>query len=57
MLSLRWSDVQLFHNHIYAVLRLRDTKSQHQSGAREFVMVRSSLAFRLLVRAKAMAEQ
>eukprot|EP00959_Pyramimonas_sp_CCMP1952_P000651 12582-Pyramimonas_sp.AAC.1 len=34
------------------MVRLRDTKSQHQTGAGEFVMVRSKRAVRLLLEAR-----
>ncbi|CAK0904182.1 unnamed protein product, partial [Prorocentrum cordatum] len=38
-----------------AFAALRNTKSQHQTGAREFVLVRSGVAVALLARAKAQA--
>ncbi|CAK0911288.1 unnamed protein product, partial [Prorocentrum cordatum] len=40
-----------------AVLQLRNTKSQQQTGAREFVLVRSAAAVALLAKTKANARQ
>ncbi|CAK0910046.1 unnamed protein product, partial [Prorocentrum cordatum] len=57
MTSLVWSDVQLYPLRQMAVLQLRNTKSQHQTGAREFVLVRSGVAVALLARAKAQAHK
>ncbi|CAK0901893.1 unnamed protein product [Prorocentrum cordatum] len=55
MASLVWNDVQLYPARASAVLLLRGTKSQHQTGAKEFVLVRSTVAYKLLARAKAAA--
>ena len=51
ILALKWADVRLYESSGTAMIRLRDTKSQHQSGAGEFVMVRSRLAVTLLAAA------
>ena len=55
MLSLKWGDVVLYPRDARAMLQLRDTKSQHQTGAKEYVMVRSSLAYAWLAAGKAQA--
>ncbi|CAK0838388.1 unnamed protein product, partial [Prorocentrum cordatum] len=55
MTSLVWSDVQLYPVRQMTVLQLRNTKGQHQTGARKFVLVRSGVAVALLARAKAQA--
>ena len=52
ILALQWADITIYESSSTAMIRLRDTKSQHQSGAGEFVMVRSRLAVQLLVAAR-----
>ncbi|CAK0824753.1 unnamed protein product, partial [Prorocentrum cordatum] len=57
MTSLAWSDVQLYPARRKAVLQLRSTTSQRQTGAREFVLVRSAVAVAPLAKAEANARQ
>ena len=55
IMALRWADITIYESAGTAMIRLRDTKSQHQTGANEFVMVRSKRAVRLLLEARARA--
>ncbi|CAK0893464.1 unnamed protein product, partial [Prorocentrum cordatum] len=55
ILALRWHDITIYENSGSAMIRLRDTKSQHHTGAGEFVMVRSQTAVALLLKARELA--
>ncbi|CAK0806547.1 unnamed protein product [Prorocentrum cordatum] len=55
IMALRWHDITMYENSGSAMIRLRDTKSQHQTGAGEFVMVRSQTAVALLLKARELA--
>ncbi|CAK0825619.1 unnamed protein product, partial [Prorocentrum cordatum] len=55
IMALRWHDIIIYENSGSAMTRLRDTKSQHQTGAGEFVMVRSQTAVALLLKARELA--
>ncbi|CAK0874843.1 unnamed protein product, partial [Prorocentrum cordatum] len=55
IMALRWHDIAIYENSGSAMIRLRDTKSQHQTGAGDFVMARSQTAAALLLKARELA--
>ncbi|CAK0888093.1 unnamed protein product [Prorocentrum cordatum] len=55
IMALRWHDITTYENSGSAMTRLRDTKSQHQTGAGESVTVRSQTAVALLLKARELA--
>ena len=52
IMALRWCDITIYESSGSAMIRLQNTKSQHQTGAGEFVLVRSKQAVRLLLEAR-----
>ncbi|CAK0817682.1 unnamed protein product, partial [Prorocentrum cordatum] len=52
ILAFQWANVTLYESSGAAMIRLRDTKSQRQTGAGEFAMARARLAVQLLATAR-----